>query len=201
MKYIMKSSLLTLSILFFSMGYAQNTSETLPYHQIPDAPEQYSPGSVAARFIDGLGYRYYWATEGLTKKELDFSPSADARNAIETLEHIYDLSTTILNASLNRPNEKQADAPARTFAETRKQTLLNLLKASQLIRGKNEKELAALTIIFKRGDKEITYPYWNMMNGPIADAIYHVGQIVSFRRSAGNPMNPKVSVFTGKNRS
>lgn len=37
-----------------------------------------------------------------------------------------------------------------------------------------------------------------MLNGPIADALWHVGQVVSFRRSSGNPFNSKVSVFSGK---
>ena len=34
--------------------------------------------------------------------------------------------------------------------------------------------------------------------GPIADALWHVGQVVTFRRSSGNPFNSKASVFTGK---
>ena len=49
-------------------------------------------------------------------------------------------------------------------------------------------------IIF--GDK--AYPFWNAINGPIADALWHCGQIVSFRRSSGNPFPKGVSVFTGK---
>jgi hypothetical protein len=44
------------------------------------------------------------------------------------------------------------------------------------------------------------YPMWNVINGPVSDAIYHVGQIVAFRRAAGNPMHPGVSVFSGRNR-
>jgi len=39
----------------------------LPYHQIPDHAETYSAGNIVSRMIDGLGYRYYWATEGLTE--------------------------------------------------------------------------------------------------------------------------------------
>ena len=38
---------------------------TLPYYQIPDYPSSYNAATVAARTIDGLGFRYYWATEGL----------------------------------------------------------------------------------------------------------------------------------------
>ena len=47
--------------------------------------------------------------------------------------------------------------------------------------------------------KEITIrgmPFWHIINGPLSDALTHVGQINSFRRLAGNP-TPKASVFTG----
>jgi hypothetical protein len=39
-------------------------------------------------------------------------------------------------------------------------------------------------------------PFWHIINGPISDALSHVGQINSFRRLAGNP-TPKANVFTG----
>ena len=36
---------------------------------------------------------------------------------------------------------------------------------------------------------EVEYPFWSLLNGPIADMIWHVGQVVTFRRSLGNPFN------------
>jgi len=39
-----------------------------------------------------------------------------------------------------------------------------------------------------------------MLNGMISDCIYHTGQIVLMRRSNGNPIDPNVNVFIGKNR-
>jgi hypothetical protein len=60
--------------------------------------------------------------------------------------------------------------------------------------------LEELKIVVKRGEETSDFPFWNLINGPIADAIYHCGQIVSYRRSSVNPSNPKVSVFTGKTR-
>jgi hypothetical protein len=39
-------------------------------------------------------------------------------------------------------------------------------------------------------------PFWHVINGPIADALTHVGQVNSFRRLAGNP-TPKANVFLG----
>jgi len=38
---------------------------------------------------------------------------------------------------------------------------------------------------------------WHIINGPISDALTHVGQINSFRRLSGNCV-PKANVFTGK---
>ncbi|HNP07210.1 MAG TPA: hypothetical protein PKN99_06270 [Cyclobacteriaceae bacterium] len=53
-------------------------------------------------------------------------------------------------------------------------------------------------MVFQSGDKKTEYPFWNLLNGPIADAIWHVGQVVSFRRSSGNPINSKAEVLLGK---
>lgn len=43
---------------------AQN-AEQLPYYEIPEPAESYTTGGVLSRMMDGLGFRYYWATEGL----------------------------------------------------------------------------------------------------------------------------------------
>ncbi|WP_236669155.1 hypothetical protein [Aquimarina mytili] len=170
----------------------------LPYEQIPEAPDDYTSGNVIARFIDGLGYRYYWATEGLTEKDLQFSPSEEARTTLQTIEHVYGLSIGILNAPQNLPNIRTTDTLNLSFDELRKQTLLNLKKASALFSGKSAEEVSKYKVIFQSKEKTREFPYWNMINGQISDAIYHVGQIVSFRRSSGNAMNSKVSVFLGK---
>lgn len=183
-----------------TMGAQDAELSELPYHQIPDYPEDYAPGNVIARMIDGLGYRFYWATEGLRAEDLDYKPSEDSRTTSATLEHIYGLSSMIVNASRKQPNIRTASEDPLTFDEMRAKTLRNLKEASDLSRGKSEKEVADLAIIFQRGEDKTEFPYWNMINGPIADAIYHTGQIVAYRRAAGNPMNPKVNVFQGKNR-
>jgi len=48
---------------------------------------------------------------------------------------------------------------------------------------------------------ETQFPFWNVINGPISDAIWHTGQVVSFRRTSGNPFPKGVNVLTGKKRS
>ncbi|MBL4904447.1 MAG: hypothetical protein JKZ00_00090, partial [Flavobacteriaceae bacterium] len=55
------------------------------YYEIPPAPKEYTAGTVASRMVDGLGFRYYWATEGLTEKDLAFRPNSEARTTLETI--------------------------------------------------------------------------------------------------------------------
>ena len=169
-----------------------------PYAQIPQYPDEYTSGNVAARMIDGLGFRYYWATEGLREEDLKFKPSEMARTSGETLDHIYGLSKVIVNAADRKPNGGGKDEPTLTFKQKREKTLQNFKRSSDLLKAVKGNDLGENKVIFQRGENSTEYPFWNLLNGPVADAIWHVGQVVSFRRSSGNPLNPKVSVFNGR---
>ena len=174
---------------------SQNTNE-LPYYEIPDAPESYTAGTVAARAIDGLGFRFYWASEGLTEKDLVYKPSEEARTTAETVEHIFGLSKVIVNTALKQPNDFTAPHTKKTHKEMREQTLRYLKKAADILR--NHDALEENKMVFKSTNGTREYPFWNLINGPIADAIWHAGQLVSFRRASGNPFNSKASLLTGK---
>ncbi|MDA9774537.1 hypothetical protein N9B82_06230, partial [Saprospiraceae bacterium] len=175
-------------------------SINIPYHQIPDTYQDYSSGNVIARMIDGLGYRYYWASENLSVEALAYQPSDDAADMMETMKHLFGLSETILNTAKGQDNVRPYDIPEMSYEVVRSKTLHNLMEASKLFRGKSMVELEEMKIVFARGDKKSVFPVWQLINGPIADAIYHTGQVVSFRRTAGNPINAGVNVFTGKTR-
>lgn len=170
---------------------AQNSE--LPYAKIPEAPENYTAGTIVSRMLDGLGFRYYWATEGLQAEDLSYKPNETARTTGETLDHVLGLSQVIVNSALGVPNGDPQ--PEMTFEEKRKKTLNNIEKASQIFRKADD--LSKFKIVFKRGDQTSEFPFWNQLNGPIADALWHVGQVVSFRRSSGNPFPKGVSVFLG----
>ncbi len=182
------------------MSAQSQSNPVLPYAEIPAPAEVYSAGTVISRLIDGLGFRYYWATEGLTEENLAYRPSPEAKNLSETLDHLYGLSEMIVNAPQNMANIRPADWSGLTFEEKRKGTLQNLKKASELIQNGPEGDMENYSIVFKSGDKTSAFPYWNMINGPIADALYHTGQVVSFRRTAGNPIPAGVNVFKGTRR-
>ena len=196
-------------LTFFTMAQTAAQSDNpkkatagteLPYYQIPSYPEAYTPGTVAARMVDALGFRYYWATEGLREEDLKFRPSEHARTSMETLDHIYQLSILIVNAPDQKANGPRDDKKL-TFEQIRAKTLQNFQRASDLLKASKDNDMEDFRIVFKGGEKNSGVPFWKVLNGPIADAIWHVGQIVSFRRSSGNPFNSKVSVFDGKLRN
>ena len=184
--------------MFFVATYTLTAQDkTLPYYQIPAYPETYTAANVVARMIDGVGFRYFWATEGLRAEDLNHKPSKEARTSLETLAHIYGLSNVIVNSIMKVPTLSGAPEPALSFVEIRKQTLENFKSASDRLKTSTDSELNDFKIIFKNDKGSSEFPFWNQLNGPIADVLWHVGQVVSFRRSSGNPINPKVEVFTG----
>lgn len=189
-----KFYLLIFSIIFINMINAQNGNK-LPYYEIPDYPNAYNECTVVARMIDGLGFRYYWATEGLRNEDLAYKPSEDGRTTGETVDHIYGLTKVILNSALNLPNGRSEDSEM-SFAEKRAKTLNMLKQAADIFR--ESKDLSKFSIVFQRGENTSQFPFWNQLNGPIEDAVWHCGQVVLLRRASGNPYNSKASVFSGK---
>jgi hypothetical protein len=191
MKYLLS---LIFIISVFTVMAQEKTS--LPYYEIPAYPESYTAGSVAARMIDGLGFRYFWATEGLRSEDLAYKPGADTRTTEETLTHIYEMSVLIINSVTQTPNTGPPGVKP-VFAEMRKQTLENLKTASDRLRIATDTEMKDFKLIFKRDSNTQEFPFWHQINGPIADCLWHVGQVVSFRRASGNPFTDKANVFTG----
>ena len=49
---------------------AQKANPSDFYYQIPEYPEKYTSENVTARMVDGLGFRYYWATPHFRFKAL-----------------------------------------------------------------------------------------------------------------------------------
>ncbi len=192
----MKRIIIGIVSLFSVAMYAQ-TETKLPYDQIPEAPETYTSGTVISRMIDGLGFRYYWATEGLTEKELNYQPGNQGRTAEQTMEHLLGLSRVILNSAKKLPNDRTKPQKLDlSYAEKREETLNNFKEASEIF--KKSTDLSEFSIIFKSKSGSNEFPFWNQINGPIEDAVWHAGQIVVLRRSAGNPISKGVNVFLGK---
>ncbi|WP_298473111.1 DinB family protein [uncultured Maribacter sp.] len=193
----MKIKLIVFLLFIYNTTNAQNAmKDTTFYAQIPEPSNEYTPGAIVSRMVDGLGFRFYWATEGLKEEDLKYKPSDKGRNILQTVDHVLGLSNVILNSAKKEPTVFSEEKKEMSFAEKREAILDNLKIASNLFL--KSKDLSKHKIIFvsDKGKKE--FPFWNQINGPIEDAVWHAGQIVVLRRSAGNPMNPNANFLTGK---
>ena len=194
MKYLI---LLYLIISTSLVAQENNNASELPYFEVPEYNNiEYTAGSVAARMIDGLGFRYRWATEDLREEDLNYKPSDSTRSTLQTIDHILGLSRVIVNATLKVKTDFTKQQPELTYEQKRKETLENFQKTSEILMKATSLEDFKIQFVYTGGSSE--YPFWNNINGPIADAIWHSGQIASFRRSSGNGINPKVEFLQGK---
>lgn len=183
-----------ITLLTITLSQAGVAQKTLPFSDIAEYPETYDASSISARMIDALGFRYYWATEGLTEADLNFAPGEDSRSSKETIEHIYYLVTILYNAHFGIVIGP-VNPESLSFDDLRSETLTMLEKIKKRLITESP-DLEQLKIIFPQGE----LPYWNLINGPMADAIYHTGQIVVMRRMSGNPINSGVDVLMGVKR-
>ena len=138
--------LLSIIVLITATEMNIQGQNSLPYYEIPTHPDTYNAGNVLGRLVDGLGFRYYWATEGLQDKDLLYKPSAEGRTMEETLDHIYGLSLTMVNAPQSIVNERPVDRPEMTFKEKRAQTLMNFQKTSELLKAGGPDEMEAIWV-------------------------------------------------------
>ena len=86
--------ILALSLNFLYM----NSQENLPFYEISNYPESYSEAEIVGRMIDGLGFRYYWATEGLTEEDLNFveKEKINLENYDELISNIKNIKPDII---------------------------------------------------------------------------------------------------------
>ena len=86
--YVLRITRLIFLISFTTMA------QELPFSSIQPPAESYSAGTSISRMIQGLGFRYYWATDGLRDEDLSYRPTSEAKNTMETIQHIYCLLYT-----------------------------------------------------------------------------------------------------------
>ncbi len=154
------------------------------YHRIPAYPDRVSGASVIVRMLDGLGFRFYWATERLRPEDIGFRPAPDVMSIGELTLHVWDLVAWISSASLGKQYEKPKDGEA-----ARDEALKVIKDLRDTFAKMGDAELAKLKI------RDL--PFWHIVNGPFSDALTHTGQINSFRRINGNPC-AGANVFRGE---
>ncbi|MBN1292486.1 MAG: hypothetical protein JXB48_11660 [Candidatus Latescibacteria bacterium] len=158
--------------------------EEMPYHTIPDPPDTITGLTVLIRLIDGLGFRFRWATEGLRGEDCRFKPDPRCMSIKELIEHIWGLVNWI---RLSITGIKQSRPEEVHFV--RKSILDMIVELRRIFLSMSEDDLNEIRIH--------DHSFWHIINGPLSDALTHVGQINILRRLSGNP-TPDVNVFTGK---
>jgi len=173
---------------------------TLPYHTLPPAPAEVDGPGVLARLVDGMGFRYRWATEGLESASLAFRPCEGAMTMGEVLAHMNVLvrwvESTLRGALEDTSGEFVAGGlrPPEAWEDLQRDTLSRLVDLRALLAGADPARLAEVTITSPR--RKVAQPFWSIINGPLADFLTHVGQIASWRRMLDDPV-PQVDVFQG----
>ena len=137
-------------------------------------PQQITASSVIIRLLDGLGYRFRYATESLTEKDYSFNAGHGSNTIAFLIEHIWGLVNWVF---LSITGEKETK-PGNT-KDQRIHILTLILKLKNIIEKMEDSDLENIRI---NG-----HPFWNIINGPFADALTHTGQINILRRLAGNP--------------
>ena len=158
--------------------------DKLPFRRIDGYPAQVSGPSVLVRLLDGLGFRFYWATDSLTEQDYAFSPGHGCQSIGQLTGHIWGLTNWVYAAVLGAQ-----EARPGTPEQQRAHALQMLYRLRQHFAALDDQALAAITID--------DHPFWHILNGPLADALTHVGQINVLRRLAGNP-TPKAGLFAGE---
>lgn len=173
------------------MNVFSQVNDSLPYREIPNCPDNFDAGGMASRLMDGFGFRFYWATEGLRQEDLNYRPTEESRSVIETIDHILSMTDMMVVSVCKIKNERD---PLSTFEEKRALILLNIKSVSEVLLKSSSEDFKNYNIFLKNGE---SLPFWYFVNGQITDCIWHCGQISSFRRITGNPLNSNVSFFKG----
>ena len=164
-------------------------NKKLPFEDISKTPTEITAINTLLRVVEGLGFRYRWATENLSEDNIKFRPHPTSMNIEEVNSHIFDLIDSIFRVF---GGEKQNIDSLNSFQQIRKKSLFILEDLSERLKKMRDEDLVKME---KNTSRKL--PFWYWVNGPLSDALTHVGQITSWRRIAGNPQLKGVNVFIG----
>jgi hypothetical protein len=163
----------------------------LPYYRLPDPPEKMTATGLMIRFVDSLGFRYRWATEGLREEDMEFQACDSRMKLRELLAHIHGLITS--TDAFITGNEREKIEPI-SLEKRRKNTLDILVKLRESLLMLDDEYLEKRRYMVPWAERD--YPIWFLINGPLSDAFTHVGQVASWRRINDNPI-PGANAFYG----
>ena len=127
-------------------------------------------------------------------ENLKYRICESARSIRETLEHIVNMVEYAFTGKTFTIPEPAVDL---AFPELRRATLQRIQAISEQLKAFDAKDFEARMAHFLVEGQEHAFPFWNTINGTNVGCAKHVGQLVSFRRAAGNPIDPGVHVYIG----
>lgn len=150
------------------------------YATLPPEPARVDAAGILTRLVDAIGFRFHWATADLRADDWPFAAADGAMSLRACVEHIHALlRRTAADFGLDL-DATPADDEARRAA---------VLEACGALRERvaacSDRDLAAIPDL------------WRLIQGPLADALTHIGQIATWRRIAGNPAR-RVSYLRGR---
>lgn len=160
------------------------------FDDISDLPADLTSAKIIMRMTDALAFRYRWATHNIPQSIADFAPSPACMTLNQLLQHIYKLSNWTRGFFTANPDaNNNFDQNQASLAELVTQTLNALASLHNHLEKTTDTQLAKIT------DSDNT-PLLYMINGPIADALTHTGQIITWRKLANSPP-PSPNYFRG----
>ncbi len=171
----LKKLILIFSLFMSSFSYCQENTTELPYNKKPAYPKKNTGGILMAKMLGELGYKYYWATDSLLNDEIrnTFNSSNLPRLL---LKRVYQMSENIINYSSESKVKPRLKLEEMSFEDFRKNTLLNLKEASN--------------ILIKNADST-HFSNLNFFVKSIAFSNSYCDQIILFRENMGMPFKLK----------
>ena len=63
----------------------------MPFEDISKTPKDLTATNTILRMVEGLAFRYRWATENLSEENIKFKPHPTSMSIEEVNAHIFDL--------------------------------------------------------------------------------------------------------------
>lgn len=138
-------------------------------------PELSTDRDVLRHFLAALAYRFRHVTEGAPPGFPDLEAGAGVRTPRRIVRHMTGLLLMALEPLAGAAGaEARRDLGPLPWEEERRRFLQVLAALDRAVAGGAE----------PRGDKEL----WQLWQGPMIDAMTHVGQLATLRRLAGEPV-------------
>ena len=113
----------------------------MDYHRIDEYPEKMNAVAVVVRLLDGLGFRFYWATYELDEDDYGFTPVEGGNSTGWMVSHIWGLMNWIY---LNIKGEQKKQPPLKADQRNHVLDLIRMIR--QNITRMSDEQLAEVRI-------------------------------------------------------